>query len=118
MRRVGMWSRVSALSLDWAMSMAVAWALLPKSGGFRQFGPLLVFFLEVWVLVALQGASAGQRVLGIRVQRFTDRGAPTAYQALVRTFLLCLVVTAITFDEDGRAPHERLSGTVLAYKGN
>jgi hypothetical protein len=32
---------------------------------------------------------------------------------LIRTLLLCLVVTAITFDENGRGLHERISGSVL-----
>jgi len=34
-------------------------------------------------------------------------------QSLARTVLLCLVVTAITYDENGRGIHERLSGTRL-----
>jgi hypothetical protein len=32
---------------------------------------------------------------------------------LIRTALLCLVVTAITYDDNGRGIHERLSGTAL-----
>jgi hypothetical protein len=49
----------------------------------------------------------------LRVVQFSGGGNPTPVQALVRTILLCLVVTAITYDENGRGIHERLSGTRL-----
>jgi len=52
----------------------------------------------------------------MRVIRFTDGGVPSPLQALIRTTLLCLVVTAVTFDENGRGLHERLSGTVLTKR--
>lgn len=95
------------------MSYAIAVALLPRTNGMRQIGPMLIFFAEVAILVTLQGASAGQRIVKCKVVRFNDGGAPSPLQALIRTFLLCLVVTAVTFDENGRGIHERLSGTVL-----
>jgi len=34
-------------------------------------------------------------------------------QALMRTALLVLIITAITFDQNGRGINERLSNTVL-----
>ena len=37
----------------------------------------------------------------------------TPVQALIRTVLLVLVITAVTFDDDGRGIYERLSGSVL-----
>jgi len=74
---------------------------------------LVIFFIEVLVLTALGGATAGHRVVGLRVVQFNGGGNPTPVQALVRTVLLCLVVTAITYDENGRGIHERLSGTRL-----
>jgi uncharacterized RDD family membrane protein YckC len=61
----------------------------------------------------LQGASLGHRIFGIKVIRFSDGGTVTPLQALIRTTLLTTVIFAITFDENGRGPHERLSGTVL-----
>lgn len=112
--RVGLWKRVFALMIDWLMSLAVASAFFHSSTSLDHFAPLGVFFLEVWVLTSLQGASAGQRILRIKVVRFVDGGRPTVTQALIRTVLLCLVVTAVTFDENGRGIHERLSGTVLS----
>jgi uncharacterized RDD family membrane protein YckC len=74
---------------------------------------LAVFFIETFGFTAFGGATAGHRVVGLRVVQFNGGGNPTPVQALVRTILLCLVVTAITYDENGRGIHERLSGTRL-----
>ncbi len=74
---------------------------------------LVIFFLEVWILTALQGGTLGHRLFGMRVVRFEDGGAISIRQALIRTMLLVLVVTAVTFDQNGRGIHERLSGSVL-----
>jgi hypothetical protein len=49
----------------------------------------------------------------MKVVRFSDGGAVTPLQALIRTTLICLVITAVTFDENGRGIHERLSNTRL-----
>ncbi|MEY4101681.1 MAG: hypothetical protein RLZZ567_925, partial [Actinomycetota bacterium] len=78
-----------------------------------QFATLLVFFLEVTFLTAFGGASFGHRIVGIKVVRFNDGGAPSPNQANVRTLLICTVIFAITYDENGRGIHERLSGTYL-----
>ena len=114
--RVGMWRRLIAISLDWVMCLAIASLFTSGSAGLSAFAPLGVFFLEVWILTSLQAASAGQRIVRIRVIRFSDGGAPTPVQVLIRTCLLCLVVTAVTFDENGRGIHERASGTVLTRR--
>ena len=66
------------------------------------------------ILTALTGASLGQKIFGLRVVRFIDGGTITPLQALIRTFFLVLVVTAVTYDENGRGIHERISKTVLA----
>jgi hypothetical protein len=96
------------------MCLAVAQILDHSGSASSHFLPLGVFFIEVWTLTWLQGASAGQRILRFKVVRIADGGRPSAMQCLIRTFLLCLVVTAVTFDENGRGLHERLSGTVLS----
>lgn len=111
--RVGLWRRLFALMLDWLMCLAIAAVVTPKGSGLNQFMPLIIFFAEASILTALQGASAGQRLLRVKIVRFSDGGPVTPWQALIRTFLLCLVVTAVTFDENGRGIHERASGTVL-----
>ena len=108
--------RLTAITVDWLACYSIVAAL---SGGLGQMGPnrslsiLGLFFLEVSILTALQGASLGQKIVRIKVVRFSDGGAITPVQALVRTFFLVLVVTAVTYDENGRGIHERLSRTAL-----
>ncbi len=108
--------RMAALALDWLACYAIVAAL---SGGVNKMSPnssfyvLAIFFLEVWILTALQGATLGHRLFGMKVIRFEDGGAISLSQALIRTVFLVLVVTAVTFDHNGRGIHERLSGSVL-----
>lgn len=108
--------RMAALTLDWLACYAIVAAL---SGGVNKMSPnsslsvLVLFFLQLWILIALQGASLGHRLFGMKVVRFEDGGPLSIRQALVRTILVVLVVTAVTFDENGRGIHERLSGSVL-----
>lgn len=111
--------RMAALALDWLACYAIVAAL---SGGVNKMSPnsslyvLVIFFLEVWILTALQGGTLGHRLFGMRVVRFEDGGAISIRQALIRTMLLVLVVTAVTFDVNGRGIHERLSGSVLTRR--
>ena len=74
---------------------------------------LVIFFVETFLLTAFGGATAGHRAIRVKVVNFQSGANPTLLQALTRTVLLCLVVTAITYDENGRGIHERLSGTKL-----
>jgi hypothetical protein len=55
----------------------------------------------------------GHKIFGFRIVRFADGGAIAPLSALIRSALLVSVIFAITFDENGRGLHERLSGTVL-----
>jgi len=111
--------RMAALALDWLACYAIVAAL---SGGVNKMSPnsslyvLVIFFLEVWILTALQGGTLGHRLFGMRVVRIEDGGAISIRQALIRTMLLVLVVTAVTFDQNGRGIHERLSGSVLTRR--
>ena len=100
--------RLLGLTIDWLMCYAIAYGLI----GQTRF-TLVVFFVETLVLTAFGGATAGHRIVRIKVINFATGVNPTPLQALIRTVLLCLVVTAITYDENGRGIHERLSGTGL-----
>ncbi len=108
--------RMAAITLDWLACYAIVAAL---SGGIGTMDPnhsllvLALFFVEVWVLSALQGATLGHRIFGMKIVSYSDGGMITPLQALIRTVLLVLVVTAVTFDDDGRGIHERMSGSVL-----
>lgn len=76
----------------------------------------MVMALEYLILVSLGGSSFGHRIVGLKVVRFSDGGAANPLQVLIRTILLLLIVTAITFDENGRGVNERLSNTVLVSR--
>jgi uncharacterized RDD family membrane protein YckC len=107
---------MTALMVDW---LACYFIVAAATGGIGKMVPnrswtvLALFFAEIAILSALQGATLGHRIFGIKIIRFADGGAITPLQALIRSGLLITVVFAITFDENGRGLHERLSGSVL-----
>jgi len=114
--RVSLGRRMAALMVDW---LACYFIVAASAGGIGQLAPnrswtvLALFFAEIAILSALQGATLGHRIFGVKIIRFADGGAITPIQALIRSALLVTVIFAITFDEDGRGLHERFSGTVL-----
>ena len=112
--RVSQGRRMMGVLIDWLMSYAIA------IGFFVEFGDssmgavvFLVFTAQYLIFAALGGATPGHRIIGLKIVRFSDGGMPTPVQALIRTSLLILIVTAITFDQNGRGINERLSNTVL-----
>ena len=115
-RRVSLGRRFAALMVDW---LACYFIVTASTGGVGAMAPnrslsvLGLFFVEIAILSALQGATLGHRLFGIRITRFADGGAISPVQALIRSALLVTVIFAITFDENGRGIHERLSGSVL-----
>jgi uncharacterized RDD family membrane protein YckC len=114
--RVSLGRRLAALMVDW---LACYFIVAASAGGLgamapnRSFTVLALFFAEVVIFSALQGSSLGHRIFGIRIVRFVDGGAISPLQAFIRSALLVTVIFAITFDENGRGIHERLSGSVL-----
>jgi uncharacterized RDD family membrane protein YckC len=120
--RISQGRRMLGITIDWFAAYAVTLGFFAGDGSFlersRNVGGivLLVLALEYIVLVALTGSSFGHRIVGLKVVRFSDGGRVTILQALIRTVLLVTVVAAITFDENGRAPNERLSNTVLVKR--
>ena len=112
--RVSQGRRMLGVLIDWLRSYAIA------IGFFVEFGEpsmgavvFLIFTAQYLLFAALGGATPGHRVVGLKIVRFSDGGMPTPLQALIRTGLLVLIVTAITFDHNGRGINERLSNTVL-----
>ena len=112
--RVSQGRRMLGVLIDWLMSYAIA------IGFFVEFGEpsmgavvFLIFTAQYLLFAALGGATPGHRVVGLKIVRFSDGAMPTPLQALIRTGLLVLIVTAITFDQNGRGINERLSNTVL-----
>ena len=112
--RVSQGRRMLGVLIDWLMSYAIA------IGFFVEFGEssmgavvFLIFTVQYLIFTMLGGATPGHRIMGLKVVRFSDGGMPTPAQALIRTGLLVLIITAITFDQNGRGINERLSNTVL-----
>jgi uncharacterized RDD family membrane protein YckC len=117
--RISQGRRMLGITIDWLAAYAVTLGFFAGSGTFlersRGIGGtvLLILALEYLLLVSLGGASFGHRIVGLKVVRFSDGGVATPLQALIRTLLMVIIITAITFDENGRGVNERLSNTVL-----
>jgi uncharacterized RDD family membrane protein YckC len=115
-KRVSLGRRFAALMVDW---LACYFIVAASAGGVGKMAPnrsltvLALFFAEIAILSALQGASLGHKIFGIKIVRFSDGGAINPIQALIRSVLLVSVIFAVTFDENGRGMHERFSGSVL-----
>ena len=106
--QISLGRRLLGLTIDWLMCYAIAFGLIGDTTW-----TLAVFFIETFLLTALGGATAGHRAIRVKVVNFQNGTNPTLRQSFIRTILLCLVVTAITYDENGRGLHERFSGTKL-----
>ena len=111
--------RLAAITIDWLASYAIAFAFFAGGGNFGErvsgsrVPTTLILVAEYAILIALTGASFGHRLLRMKVVDFNHGGLPTIRQALIRTGLMAIVITAITYDEDGRGIHERFSQTKL-----
>jgi uncharacterized RDD family membrane protein YckC len=120
--RISQGRRALGITIDWLAAYAVTLGFFAGSGTFlersRGIGGtvLLVLALEYLVLVSLGGSSFGHRIVGLKVVRFSDGGSATPLQVLIRTLLMVVIITAITFDENGRGVNERLSNTVLVAR--
>jgi uncharacterized RDD family membrane protein YckC len=112
--RVSQGRRMLGLLIDWLLCAAIAWGFF--DGGQATPPPyvtLFIFFGQYLVFASLGGATPGHRIVGLKIVRFSDGQMPSPVQALIRTVLLVIVITAITFDQNGRGINERLSNTVL-----
>jgi uncharacterized RDD family membrane protein YckC len=112
--RVSQGRRMLGLLIDWGMSYAIAVGFFAEIGDFSTGTVILIiYFTQYLVFASLGGATPGHRIVGLKIVRFSDGQMPTPLQALIRSVLLILIVTAITFDQNGRGVNERLSDTVL-----
>lgn len=120
--RVSQGRRLLGIAIDWIASYALALGFFAGSGTFLErsrgigFTVTLIMAIEYLVLVTLGGSSFGHRIVGLKVVRFSDGQAVSPLQALIRTLLMIIVITAVTFDENGRGVNERLSNTVLIQR--
>lgn len=112
--RVSQGRRMLGLAVDWAFCYFITWGFLAEPGTNEFTLTNYSLYLGQYLLFSiLGGATPGHKIVGLKIVRFFDGQAPTPKQALIRTALLAIVVTAVTFDQNGRGINERLSGTVL-----
>ena len=117
--RISQGRRLLGITLDWLACYAISLGFFAGSGSLTDRVPhsripvLILLFAEYSIFVAISGASFGHRLVGLKVVRFSDGGQVTPLQALIRAALLMPLITAITFDENGRGVNERISNTVL-----
>ena len=115
MKQAGYGRRFIALCIDWALATFSAALVIPLQ--YSALGPSLirlgVFVLEVAVLTSLGGASAGQRIMKLRVLSWPDYLFVKPGAIFMRTFLIALVIPAVVTDKDGRGLHDRMTKTVV-----
>ncbi len=108
--------RVLALCVDYA----ACWGVMLLVYGSSWFGNgsvpsiylNLLFIAESSFLMALAGGSFGQLATRLRVVRVDGSGRPLGLlQALLRQFLICLVIPPLVFRPDGRGLHDLACGS-------
>ena len=108
--------RVLALLVDYA----ACWGVMLLIYGSDWFGNgslpsvylNLLFIGESALLMALSGGSFGQLATRLRVVRIDGSGRPLSLlTALLRQFLICLVIPPLVFRPDGRGLHDMICGS-------
>lgn len=101
--------RILALAIDWVASWLVTLAIAGSDANAAI--PLLVFWIEASIGVALVGGSFGQLLTRIRVLRTSGRPLNLA-MAMLRQLLVCLVIPPLVFKPDGRGLHDLATDSV------
>ena len=115
MHKAGYGRRLLAISIDWVLVLLSSSLFVPlvSSSMDSLLTRLSVFILEVGLLTSLGGASAGQRIVGIKVVTYPDHLFVKPLPVFLRTFLIALVVPAVVTDREGRGLHDRITQTVV-----
>jgi uncharacterized RDD family membrane protein YckC len=77
-----------------------------------QYGTLVLYTVEVYLLTAISGLTVGKRLLGIRAIR-TNGDNPGFKWAAIRTLLLLFIIPACLTDRDLRGLHDRAADTIV-----
>ena len=115
--RLAPWlSRITALVLDWAISMVVVVLALGVGAltafDWRRWATLAFFFIEKATLTAITGASVGQLIVGLVVTR-VDGSKLGVWRSLVRAALITLVIPALVVGADRRSLPDLALGAVV-----
>jgi uncharacterized RDD family membrane protein YckC len=102
--------RVIALVIDWTMSRLIASLIGPYLSIQTDFNTLVIFYLEVTLLTILLQASAGQRIMAVKVVTYPEQLRVSTTKVALRTLLICLVIPAV-FTKEGRSLHDFLTNT-------
>lgn len=123
----GGWHRVLALLVDWLLGAGLSLLFVPYGSGSMGITVLTIWFVIGVVTVTFFGFTPGQFATGIRVARVDygpDRTAdeivgrqPVAavgiVRAVARQILIVFIVPALMNDYNGRALHDRATGTAI-----
>ena len=102
--------RLLALVIDWTMCRLIAGLLSPDVIPDNGFSTLIIFFIEVSLFTIAFGASAGQRIMAIKVVTYPDQQRVKVGRIVLRTFLICLVLPAV-FTNNGRPLHDHFANS-------
>ena len=102
--------RLLALVIDWTMCRLIAALLSPSVILDNTFATLIIFYLEVCLFTITFQASAGQRIMAIKVVTYPDQARVKPTKVLLRTLLICLVLPAV-FTNNGRALHDHFTNS-------
>ncbi|HIT76505.1 MAG TPA: RDD family protein [Candidatus Avipropionibacterium avicola] len=111
--------RITALVLDWAISMVIVVLALGlpalTANDWRRWAVLTAFFLESAALTAITGASAGQLICRITVLRLDGKrlGVP---RALLRAAMVCLAIPPLIVGPERRGLHDMAVNTVVVRR--
>ena len=102
--------RLIALVIDWTMCRLIAGLLSPAVIPDNTFSTLIIFYIEVCLFTIAFGASAGQRIMAIKVVTYPDQQRVKVGRVVLRTFLICLVLPAV-FTNNGRPLHDHFANS-------
>ena len=102
--------RLIALVIDWTMCRLIASFLSPALFFENTFSTLLIFFIEVTLFTIAFQASAGQRIMGVKILTYPEQNRVAPQKIVLRTLLICLVIPAV-FTSNGRALHDQFTGS-------
>lgn len=105
--------RVLALMVDWGIAMGISWMFF----NYHQLATLGVFALEQFLLVSTLGFSIGHRLFGLKVRPEEPNTPYVGFlRGGLRSVLVCLVLPAVIWDENGRGLHDRAAKTILVRR--
>ncbi len=111
--------RIAALFVDWliayglaALAMTVGWVTLST----LSTAVLVIWFVLGAASVRLFGFTPGQYALGLIVVPVDNRVHVGLGRALIRGFLIALVIPPLITDTDLRGLHDRLTNTAVVRR--